>query len=55
MFDGGCVTTRLTAPAEYRAQLTGEATAMLGFTTRQALAQELEQRSDGRLNLDPAD
>jgi hypothetical protein len=53
VFAGGCVTTRLTAPAAHRAQLTSEAPSLLGFTTRQTLQQTLGQRSDGRLQLDP--
>jgi tRNA A-37 threonylcarbamoyl transferase component Bud32 len=53
VFAGGCVTTRFSIPAETRAQLTAEAATLLDFTTRQALQQALEQRSDGRLQLDP--
>jgi tRNA A-37 threonylcarbamoyl transferase component Bud32 len=53
-FPGGCVTTRLTAPAVHQARLTTQATALLGLTSRQTLQQMLEQRSDGRLHLDPA-
>src|SRR6266568_1907561 len=54
VFAGGCVTTRFSIPAETRAQLTVEAAPLLDFTTRQALQQALEQRSDGRLQLDPS-
>jgi len=54
VFAGGCVTTRFSIPAETRAQLTVEAATLLDFTTRQALQQALEQRSDGRLQLDPS-
>jgi tRNA A-37 threonylcarbamoyl transferase component Bud32/membrane-associated phospholipid phosphatase len=53
VFPGGCVTTRSTAPAADQAELTTQATALLGFTSRQTLQQLLEQRSDGRLHLDP--
>jgi hypothetical protein len=53
VFAGGCVTTRLTTPAAHRAELTSELPLLLGFTTRQTLQQTLEQRSDGRLHLDP--
>jgi tRNA A-37 threonylcarbamoyl transferase component Bud32 len=53
VFPGGCVATRFSAPAERRAELTTEATLLLDFTTRQALQQALDQRSDGRLRLDP--
>ncbi len=54
VFPGGCVTMRLTMPTENRTQLINEAAQLLGFTTRQALQQALEQRSDGRLQLDPS-
>ena len=50
---GGCVATRLRAPAAHRAQFTSDAPSLLGFTTRQMLRQTLEVRSDGRLQLDP--
>jgi hypothetical protein len=53
VFPGGCVTTQSTAPAADQAELTTQATALLGFTSRQTLQQLLEQRSDGRLHLDP--
>jgi tRNA A-37 threonylcarbamoyl transferase component Bud32/membrane-associated phospholipid phosphatase len=53
LFPGGCLTTQLTAPKAQRSTLTGEAPLILGFTTRQALQQALEQRSGGRLHLDP--
>jgi tRNA A-37 threonylcarbamoyl transferase component Bud32 len=52
-FPGGCVTAQADAPAAYRAEVTGELSAILGYTTRQALGQALEQRSGGRLRLDP--
>jgi hypothetical protein len=52
-FPGGCVTAQADAPAAYRAEVTGELSAILGYTTRQTLAQALEQRSGGRLRLDP--
>jgi hypothetical protein len=35
-------------------RFTSEASLVLGFTSRQALRQALEERSDGRLHLDPA-
>jgi tRNA A-37 threonylcarbamoyl transferase component Bud32/membrane-associated phospholipid phosphatase len=54
VFPGGCVTTRLRAPSAHQARLTTQTTALLGFTSRQMLRQMLEQRSDGRLHLDPA-
>ena len=53
VFPGGCVT------AEFRstnsdASLFDEAASVVGFTSRHALQQALEQRSNGRLHLDPA-
>jgi tRNA A-37 threonylcarbamoyl transferase component Bud32 len=53
VFAGGCVTTRLTVPAARQAELLKESAQLLGFTTRPALQQALEQRSHGRLQLDP--
>jgi hypothetical protein len=52
LFAGGCVTTRMTAPVASRAEVTSEASLILGYTTRQSLQQALEQRSGGRLQLD---
>jgi tRNA A-37 threonylcarbamoyl transferase component Bud32/membrane-associated phospholipid phosphatase len=54
VFAGGCITTRLTLPAENQTQLINEAAQLLGFTPRQTLQQALEQRSNGRLQLDPS-
>jgi tRNA A-37 threonylcarbamoyl transferase component Bud32 len=53
VFAGGCVATRVSGPTRTRAELTSDASLMLDFTTRQALQQALERRSDGRLHLDP--
>jgi hypothetical protein len=53
VFPGGCVTTRIRALAASRAEVTGAVPGILGYTSRQALAQALEQRSGGRLHLDP--
>ena len=53
LFPGGCVTAQATAPAANRAEITGELATILHYTTRQALQQALDQRSDGRLQLDP--
>ena len=52
LFAGGCVTTRMTAPVASRAEITSEASLILGYATRQALQQALEERSGGRLQLD---
>jgi tRNA A-37 threonylcarbamoyl transferase component Bud32 len=53
VFPGGCVTTRLTVPPVHQDRATSQAGALLGLTSRQTLQQMLEQRSDGRLHLDP--
>jgi hypothetical protein len=53
VFPGGCLTTRITAPQSYRAEVAASAGDILGFTSRQTLVQELARRSDGRLHLDP--
>jgi len=53
-FPGGCITTRSTAPAEQQ-HLASQTSSAIGFTTRQELRQALEERSDGRLQLDPQD
>ena len=37
-----------------RAEVTSSAAGILGFTSRDQLRLALEQRSDGRLHLDPA-
>jgi membrane-associated phospholipid phosphatase/tRNA A-37 threonylcarbamoyl transferase component Bud32 len=52
LFAGGCVTTRMTAPVASRAEITSEASLILGYATRQSLRQALEERSGGRLQLD---
>jgi hypothetical protein len=54
VFPGGCVTTRIRTPTAYRAEVAGSAAGLLGFTSRDQLSQALEQRSGGRLHLDPA-
>jgi hypothetical protein len=54
VFPGGCVTAQLhSTEGEGDAAMADEARSMIDFTTRQALQQELERRSDGRLRLDP--
>jgi tRNA A-37 threonylcarbamoyl transferase component Bud32/membrane-associated phospholipid phosphatase len=53
VFPGGCLTTRIRASASSQAEVTGAAPGILGFTPRDQLAQALEQRSGGRLHLDP--
>ena len=54
VFAGGCLTTRIRTPAVNRAEVTSSAAGILGFTSRDQLRQALEQRSGGRLHLDPA-
>jgi hypothetical protein len=53
LFPGGCVTARSAVPAANRAEITSQLTTILDYTTRQALQQALDQRSGGRLRLDP--
>jgi hypothetical protein len=53
VFPGGCVTTRIRALDSSRAEVTRAAPGILGYTSREALAQDLERRSGGRLHLDP--
>jgi len=53
VFPGGCITERFAAAATSPERLASEASSSLGFITREALAQDLSQRSDGRLRLDP--
>jgi hypothetical protein len=53
VFPGGCVVERYQPPADLRVQPADEARLALGFVTRDELAAALEQRSDGRLHLDP--
>jgi membrane-associated phospholipid phosphatase/tRNA A-37 threonylcarbamoyl transferase component Bud32 len=52
-FPGGCVTAQLDWTSAADAGFATEARSIIDFTTRQALQQALEQRSGGRLNLDP--
>jgi len=53
VFPGGCVTTQLQWTSAADAAFATEARSIIDFTTRQALQQALEQRSGGRLHLDP--
>jgi tRNA A-37 threonylcarbamoyl transferase component Bud32 len=55
VFPGGCITERLTVPAASGQQLTSETSSAIGFATREELRQALEERSDGRLELDPGE
>jgi membrane-associated phospholipid phosphatase/tRNA A-37 threonylcarbamoyl transferase component Bud32 len=53
VFPGGCLATRLLAPADQQIQLTADIPRLLGLTERTTLDEVLEQRSHGRLELDP--
>jgi hypothetical protein len=53
VFVGGCVTAQLQPTGAADAGVASEASSIVDFTTRQALQQALEQRSGGRLHLDP--
>jgi tRNA A-37 threonylcarbamoyl transferase component Bud32/membrane-associated phospholipid phosphatase len=52
-FPGGCVTTQASVPAANRTEVTGDPAPILHYSTRQTLQQALDQRSGGRLRLDP--
>jgi membrane-associated phospholipid phosphatase/tRNA A-37 threonylcarbamoyl transferase component Bud32 len=52
-FQGGCVTAQATVPAANQTEITSQLPMILGYTSRQALQQALDERSDGRLRLDP--
>jgi hypothetical protein len=53
-FPGGCVTSRLLLTTDPNGEFAAQAPAVLGFTTREALRRALDERSGGRLELDPA-
>jgi tRNA A-37 threonylcarbamoyl transferase component Bud32/membrane-associated phospholipid phosphatase len=53
-FPGGCVTAQAAVPAANRAEVASQLATLVGYTTRQALQQALDQRSGGRLQLDPS-
>jgi hypothetical protein len=52
-FPGGCVTYRLRSTVDIEGKFATQAPLVLGFTTRQALQQALQERSSGRLHLGP--
>ncbi|HTE69442.1 MAG TPA: RIO1 family regulatory kinase/ATPase, partial [Actinomycetes bacterium] len=54
-FPGGCVSQRLIVPAASGQQLASQTSSAIGFTTRQELRRALDERSDGRLQLDPGE
>jgi membrane-associated phospholipid phosphatase/tRNA A-37 threonylcarbamoyl transferase component Bud32 len=53
VFRGGCVTERFSGTDRSPERLASEASASIGFVTREALDRDLRRRSDGRLRLDP--
>ena len=53
VFPGGCVTARLRAVRPADAAVVSDAASIVGFATRHTLQQALDQRSNGRLQLDP--
>jgi tRNA A-37 threonylcarbamoyl transferase component Bud32/membrane-associated phospholipid phosphatase len=53
LFPGGCVTAQAAVPAANQAEITGQLATIPSYTTRQALQQALDQRSGGRLRLNP--
>jgi membrane-associated phospholipid phosphatase/tRNA A-37 threonylcarbamoyl transferase component Bud32 len=52
-FPGGCITERFVS-ADRPERLASDASSTFGFVTRDQLARDLDRRSDGRLQLDPA-
>ena len=54
VFAGGCVVTRIRALPASQAEVMAAAPGNLGFVSRESLTLALEQRSGGRLQLDPA-
>ena len=53
-FPGGCVSYKLRSTTDLEGTFATQASLVLGFTTRQALQHALQERSNGRLHLDPA-
>jgi membrane-associated phospholipid phosphatase/tRNA A-37 threonylcarbamoyl transferase component Bud32 len=54
-FPGGCVTYRLRSTDDPAGGFAGEVDEMLTFSTRDTLREALQDRSNGRLQLDPPD
>jgi hypothetical protein len=54
-FPGGCVTSRLHLTTDPNGEFAAQAPAVLGFTSREALRRALDERSGGRLHLDPGE
>jgi len=55
VFPGGCVTAQFRSTSNGDASLIDQAASAIGFTTRPALQQALDRRSNGRLHLDPGE
>jgi hypothetical protein len=56
VFTGGCATVQLSSRTPARVvveEVTAQATRVIGFVPRDQLARALDERSDGRLRLDP--
>jgi hypothetical protein len=56
VFPGGCVTAQLNSEndsPEVVDEVSGQASQVIGFVPRADLAEALDERSDGRLQLDP--
>jgi hypothetical protein len=53
VFPGGCVTYRLDFRSDEQARPLGEVSLALGFVTRDALRQTVDEVTDGRVPLDP--
>jgi hypothetical protein len=52
-FEGGCVTYRLHSTDDPEGRFAAELPAVVGLVSRESLDQALQERSDGRLRLDP--
>ena len=55
VFPGGCVTVQFRSRSDGDASLIDQASSVVGLTTRHALQQALDERSNGRLHLDPGE
>jgi hypothetical protein len=53
LFEGGCITVVLTLAGEYRGEPLALATQGIGVVDREALAVQVREQTDGRLELDP--
>jgi tRNA A-37 threonylcarbamoyl transferase component Bud32 len=53
LFEGGCTTAQFRSASDVDAALASQASTAIGFATRPALQHALDQRSNGRLQLDP--